>query len=59
VIKRHHRRRVPVVPYADRRGMLLIELRLLRRTQPSRRVVKLVQSEMRQARWLHYSERVI
>ena len=41
---------VPPFTYAQRRFMLLVELRLLRRTDASKRVVKHVQREMRKLR---------
>lgn len=39
--------------YADRRRALLIELRLMRRTAPARRVVKHMQTLMRKLRTAH------
>ena len=39
--------------YAERRRMLLIELRIMRFTSPSRRVVKHMQMLMRKLRFAH------
>lgn len=39
--------------YEERRRLLLIELRLMRLTNPSRRVVKHMQVQMRKLRFAH------
>jgi hypothetical protein len=39
--------------YAERRRALLIELRMMRRTNPSKRVVKYMQSLLRILRFAH------
>ena len=39
--------------YAERRRMLLIELRIMRLTKPSRRVVKHMQRQMKKLRFAH------